>query len=247
VSWWARVESNHRPLACEANALPLSHAPDRRISLAQAFVPTIQAVIFDCDGTLVDSLPIVRDVLHDYLSTLDLAVPVAEATMLFGSGRLGDSVAALETRNGKPLPADFVEELLRRRDASIRDRLRAMEGAVELLDALSMPVAVASNAPLPQTMLSLEVTGLLEYFAPHVYSAHDVGWWKPHPGLFLHAAAQLGVPPQACAVVEDSPLGVEAALAAGMTVYLLADDAGCAGAQVIRCLADLPDHVRGTA
>jgi HAD superfamily hydrolase (TIGR01509 family) len=205
------------------------------------------AVIFDCDGTLVDSLPIVRDVLREYLGTLDLGVPVAEASALFGSGRLGDSVTALQTLLGKPLPDDFVDELLRRRDASVRERLRAMEGAVELLDTLSMPVAVASNAPLPQTMLSLEVTGLLEYFAPHVYSAHEVGSWKPDPGLFLHAAGQLGVPPSHCVVVEDSALGVEAGLAAGMKVYWLGDGDGCAGAQTIRCLADLPAHVKGVA
>ena len=206
---------------------------------------SIQAVIFDCDGTLVDSLPIVRDVLREYLGTLDLGIPVPEATALFGSGRLSDSVAALQALNGRPLPADFIDDLLRRRDASIRKGLQAMEGAVELLKGLSTPVAVASNAPLPQTLLSLEVTGLLEYFTPHVYSAHEVGSWKPHPGLFLHAAAKLGVPPSQCAVVEDSALGAEAGLAAGMTVYVLGDDLGCAGARVIRCLADLSSHVKG--
>jgi HAD superfamily hydrolase (TIGR01509 family) len=208
---------------------------------------SVNAIIFDCDGTLVDSLPIVRDVLRDYLATLDLGVPVAEAAGLFGSGRLGDSVAALEALNGRPLPAGFIDELLRRRDASVRERLRAMEGAAELLRELSMPVAVASNAPLAQTLLSLEVTGLIDYFTPHVYSAHVVGSWKPHPGLFLHAAAQLGVPPSQCAVVEDSALGVEAGLAAGMTVYMLAEGQGCEGVRMIHCLADLPNHVKGVA
>jgi HAD superfamily hydrolase (TIGR01509 family) len=208
---------------------------------------SVQAVIFDCDGTLVDSLPIVRDVLREYLRALDLGVPVAQAEALFGSGRLGDSVAGLTSLIGRPLPEDFVDELLRRRDASVRERLRAMEGAVELLEGLSTPVAVASNAPLPQTLVSLEVTGLLEYFGPHVYSAHEVGSWKPHPGLFLHAAAKLGVPPSQCAVVEDSQLGAEAGLAAGMTVYVLGEDLGCAGARVIRCLADLSTHVKGLA
>ena len=202
-------------------------------------------MIFDCDGTLVDSLPIVRDVLREYLGTLDLGIPVPEATALFGSGRLGDSVAALQTRSGRPLPADFIDELLRRRDASIRERLQAVEGAVELLKGLSTPVAVASNAPLPQTMLSLQVTGLLEYFAPHVYSAHEVGSWKPHPGLFLHAAAKLGVPPSRCVVVEDSALGAEGGVAAGMIVYGLGECGKCAGVRPLKGLADLPTHLRG--
>ena len=192
-------------------------------------------------------MPIVRDVLREYLGTLDLGVSVAEAEALFGSGRLADSVAALQGLAGTPLPADFIDELLRRRDASVRERLQAMEGAVELLKDLSLPVAVASNAPLPQTMLSLEVAGLLEYFAPHVYSAHEVGSWKPHPGLFLHAAAKLGVPPSRCAVVEDSSLGVQAGLAAGMAVYVLGDDVDCAGARRIRSLTDLRSHVTGAA
>lgn len=205
----------------------------------------VSAVIFDCDGTLVDSLPIVRDVLHAYLDTLDLGVPVAEASALFGSGRLGDSVTALQTRIGRPLPEDFIDELLRRRDASVRERLRAMEGAVALLESLSMPVAVASNAPLPQTMLSLEVTGLLEYFTPHVYSAHDIGWWKPHPGLFLHAAAMLGVPAAQCAVVEDSELGAEAGVAAGMIVYGLGDGAKCTGVRPVTTLADVSAYLGG--
>lgn len=204
-----------------------------------------QAVIFDCDGTLVDSLPIVRDVLRDYLSTLDLGVPVATATCLFGSGRLGDSVTALEGLVGRPLPPDFIGELLRRRDAGVRERLRAMEGAVELVSGLSMPKAVASNAPLPQTLLSLEVTGLLEHFGSHVYSAHDVRDWKPAPGLFLHAAEKLGVAPAQCAVVEDSLLGAAAGVAAGMTVYGLGEGGQCAGARPISGLADLFVHLIG--
>jgi HAD superfamily hydrolase (TIGR01509 family) len=201
----------------------------------------IGAVIFDCDGTLVDSLPIVRDVLRDYLSTLDLGVPLASATALFGSGRLGDSVSALERLIGRPLPTPFIDELLRRRDASVRERLKAMDGAAELVSALSIPIAVASNAPMAQTRLSLEVSGLLPHFEPHIYSAHEVGSWKPHPGLFLHAAEQLGVAPAQCAVVEDSALGAEGGLAAGMTVFALCEDASHmpAGVRRLSRLADL--------
>jgi HAD superfamily hydrolase (TIGR01509 family) len=201
----------------------------------------INAVIFDCDGTLVDSLPIVRDVLRDYLSTLDLGVPPASATALFGSGRLGDSVSALERLIGRPLPIDFIDELLRRRDVSIRERLRVMDGAADLVSALSMPIAVASNAPMAQTRLSLEVAGLLHHFEPHIYSAHDLECWKPHPGLFLHAAARLGVAPAHCAVVEDSALGAEGGLAAGMTVFVLCEDANRmpAGVRTVSRLSDL--------
>lgn len=204
-------------------------------------MPQIQAVLFDCDGTLVDSLPIVREVLREYLSTLDLGISVSDATALFGSGRLGDSVQALARACGRPLPDDFIDELLRRRDEGVRGRLRAVEGAVELVSRLSLPMAVASNAPMAQTRLSLEITGLAPYFGDHVYSAHDLGAWKPAPDLFLHAAARLDVEPAHCAVVEDSPVGAEAGLAAGMTVFGLGPRADVmpAGVRAIQRLGDL--------
>lgn len=203
----------------------------------------VQAVIFDCDGTLVDSLPIVRDVLGQYLDTLDLGVPLEQATRLFGSGRLGDSVSALEQLVGRPLPVDFIDQLLRRRDASVSRLLRPMPGALECFQALRIPLAVASNAPLPQTLLSLEVTGLLSHVTPHVYSAHAVGCWKPDPGLFLHVARQLGIEPERCGVVEDSALGVEAGLAAGMTVFAVGEASDCAGAIPIGRLTELAAHL----
>lgn len=199
----------------------------------------LAAVIFDCDGTLVDSLPIVRDVLRQYLETLDLGVPLEQATGLFGSGRLGDSVMALEQLVGRPLPGNFIDQLLQRRDENVRRLLRPMAGAAECLEALRVPAAVASNAPLPQTLLSLDVTGLLRYVTPHVYSAHEVGCWKPDPGLFVHTARQLGVEPERCAVVEDSALGVRAGLAAGMTVFAVGEASDFAGATAAT-LAELP-------
>src|SRR5262249_40554374 len=86
------------------------------------------------------------------------------------------------------------------------------------------PVAVASNGPLEQTRVSLEVTGLLRYFSANVFSAYDVDAWKPDPRLFLHAATVLGVDPSRCAVVEDGLSGIEAGVAAGMTVFALGRD-----------------------
>jgi HAD superfamily hydrolase (TIGR01509 family) len=181
----------------------------------------IEAVIFDCDGTLVDSLPLVAAVLAEYLGCLDLPCSLPEAAALFGSGRLDDSAAALEALIGRRLPPGFITELLRRRDDRVRQGLRPIDGALPLVGSLRLPIAVASNAPLAQTTLSLEVTGLLPHFASRVFSAHDVGSWKPEPGLFLHAAAALGVEASRCAVIEDSVVGIEAGLAAGMTVLAL--------------------------
>jgi HAD superfamily hydrolase (TIGR01509 family) len=86
---------------------------------------------------------------------------------------------------------------------------------------LRVPFCVASNGPRSKTELTLEITGLLPLFAGRVYSAYEVGAWKPDPGLFLHAANAMGAAPQRCAVVEDSEPGVLAGLAADMQVYVL--------------------------
>lgn len=119
----------------------------------------IEAIIFDCDGTLVDSLPLATEVLVEYLADLGVTLSESEATARFGSGRLAESVAELERSFGLQLPTDFVPELRRRRDAAVRTRLRPIDGASELLRGLRIPIAVASNGPLEQTRLSLEVTG----------------------------------------------------------------------------------------
>ncbi len=191
----------------------------------------IDAIIFDCDGTLVDSLPLATAVLVEYLASLGVTLSASEATVHFGSGRLAESVAGFERFLGAKLPGAFVPELRRRRDRAVRERLRPIDGALELVRTLQIPIAVASNGPLQQTALSLEVTGLLRYFSPNVFSAYDVGSWKPDPGLFLHAAERLGVEPSRCAVVEDAAPGIDAGIAAGMVVFALCDD-------------DYPNHER---
>jgi len=181
----------------------------------------IDAVIFDCDGTLVDSLPLSTRVLVEYLAELGIVLSASDAAARFGDGRLTHAMAEFERSLGYRLPADFVPELRRRRERAVRASLRAMEGAVALLSALRIPLAVASNGPLAQTRLSLEVTGLLGYFSDNIFSAYELDAWKPDPAVFLHAAAALGVDPARCAAVEDGALGVDAGVAAGMTVFSL--------------------------
>jgi HAD superfamily hydrolase (TIGR01509 family) len=209
----------------------------------------IEAIIFDCDGTLVDSLPLASSVLAEYLARLGIARSEKELAAAFGAGKLAEAVAEFERALGRSLPVDFIPELRRRRDRAARERLRPVDGAVELLSKLRLPIAVASNGPLQQTLVSLEATGLLPYFSTRVFSAYDVDSWKPHPGLFLHAAKALAVEPIRCAVVEDAPLGVEAGLAAGMTVFALCEDQNWASDRVrtVRRLADISLYLNGAA
>lgn len=94
-------------------------------------------------------------------------------------------------------------------------------GAFDLLERLTIPFCVATNGPREKAELTLELTGLLKFFPDRLFSAYEVGIYKPDPGLFLHAAQVMGVAPERCAVVEDSLPGVQAGLAAGMQVYAL--------------------------
>ncbi len=204
----------------------------------------VEAVIFDCDGTLVDSVPLATEVLVGYLSDLGHGVPASEIGERFACGRMSELLLDLERTLGCALPNDFVGELRRRRDGAMRARLRPIDGARELLAGLMVPMAVASNGPRDQTTLSLELTGLLPFFSERVFSAYDVGSWKPDPGLLLHVATQLGVEPARCLVVEDAGLGVDAALAAGMPVLALCESRWPPDrVRRIRHLSEVRDHV----
>jgi HAD superfamily hydrolase (TIGR01509 family) len=202
----------------------------------------IKAVIFDCDGVLVDSVGLAGEVLAEYLRDLGFAVTRQEATRRFGSGKMADYVARFERETGKHLPEKFEQELRSRRDQTFRERLRSVDGAVELVRGLRIPSCVASNGPIPQIELSLRIVGLFEHFEGRIFSAYSLRAWKPEPQLFLHAGSALGVTPAECAVVEDSELGILAGLAAGMQVFAFLPGGGesaHAGVRTIRQMSEL--------
>jgi len=182
----------------------------------------IDAVIFDCDGTLVDSEVLSLQVLVDYIAELGLDVPHEEAMSRFAGTNLSLVFSELAGRLNRPLPEDHVEEFRRRQIERLRRDLQPMEGAAPLLEAMTLPFCVASNAPRPKIRVCLEETGLAKHFdETRIFSAYDIDRWKPEPDLFFAAADRLGVRPERCAVVEDSTPGIEAGLAAGMTVFAL--------------------------
>ena len=206
----------------------------------------IRAVIFDCDGVLVDSVGLAGEVLAEYLRDLGFNVTRQEATRRFGSGRMAGYVARFESETGKKLPEDFERELRRRRELVFRERLRPVLGAPELVDALTVPSCVASNGPMAQIEHSLRVVGLAERFEGRIFSAYSIRAWKPDPQLFLHSAQTLGVAAADCAVVEDTELGLQAAVAAGMQAFAYLPAGGtpvAPGVQVLRALGDLLDFL----
>lgn len=203
-------------------------------------------MIFDCDGVLVDSVGLAGEVLAEYLRDLGFDVTLREATRRFGSGKMADYVARFERETGRRLPENFEQELRKRRDQTFATRLRAVAGAHELVQGLPVPSCVASNGPMAQIEHSLRIVGLHQHFENRIFSAYTVRAWKPDPQLFLHAGAALGTSPHECAVIEDSELGVQAGLAAGMQVFAYLPGGGSSGhaaARTLRQLGELRAHL----
>jgi HAD superfamily hydrolase (TIGR01509 family) len=215
-------------------------------------------VIFDCDGVLVDSEPIAIRELCRSLSGLGIAVTEDDAYRRFLGRGWSAVVEAVTLGRGRPITDAETAAFRAALFARFRTDLRPMAGIAACLDRLAgRPMGVASSSIPERLTLSLDVTGLMPRFAPHVYSASAVPRGKPAPDLFLLAADRLGVAPADCVVVEDSPTGIEAARAAGMrTVAFLGGShvgpGGLADAvaalrpdATIHHLAELPDLILG--
>lgn len=206
-------------------------------------------VIFDCDGVLVDSEPVSNEVLAQMLSEQGLPTTLAESRSAYQGLLLSDVLARAQAQLGRPLPAGWLESYERRRAEAFQRELQPIEcvaEAIEALRAAGVHVCVASQGKLSKTELSLQLTGLRGLFGEHaLFSAYQVPRGKPHPDLFLHAAKTMGVSPDDCVVVEDTPSGVLAAVAAGMRVLGYAADSDdaelrSAGAEVFGSMRSLP-------
>lgn len=199
-------------------------------------------IIFDLDGTLVDSEPACSQALLDLLP--ELTEDLADLIQLYRGKKLADIFADIENKIGRDLPITF-ETSYRERVASIFDSdLRAMPGAAEALELITFPVCVASSGPRCKIQHALDLTGLSRFFGQRLFSSYDVGFWKPDPQLFLHAAKEMAIEPDRCVVVEDSSVGIAAAVSAGMQAVQYLPDQGqklAEGALTIRDLRELTD------
>jgi len=180
-----------------------------------------ELVIFDCDGTLVDSEVVAARAWSEYVAGYGVTLSPEEALARFRGVSMKWCISHIEQLHGQTLPDHFEQELRALMGGMLEQHLQPISGAVEMVEQLHLPFALASNAPHHKIELCLRVTGLLPHFAGRIFSAYDVQRWKPDPALFLFAAERLGVAPQRCAVVEDSLPGVQAGLAAGMRVIAL--------------------------
>ena len=210
----------------------------------------VRAVIFDCDGVLVDSERIAAPILAELLTELGLPTTTEEVDRDFKGRSWASGLAVITERRGHPAWPELHERYRAQLFAAFDARLEPIAGiaaALDALDAAAVPYCVASSGDHERIRRGLRAAGLLHRFPDEtVFSVDDVRHGKPAPDLFLHAAQRMGFDPTATVVVEDSPAGVQAGVAAGMRVlgYVAADaDADALasrGAEPFQDMAELP-------
>jgi HAD superfamily hydrolase (TIGR01509 family) len=176
-------------------------------------------VIFDCDGVLIDSEVITCRVQAERLTAHGFGITTDDVIRRFTGMRDREMYAILEREHGRALPDDYDVRTKEAIAEVYRRELRALPGVAAAIDAIALSKCVASSSNPVKLRFGLELTGLYPRFAPHLFSAAQVGRGKPAPDLFLFAAAEMGRAPGECLVVEDSIAGVQAARAAGMAVF----------------------------
>jgi HAD superfamily hydrolase (TIGR01509 family) len=208
-----------------------------------------ELVVFDCDGVLVDSDRISLRIQAERISALGLEMSYEECVRDFLGLGMPATLRILAERLGRPLPEGWETEL----DAAVRDGFRReltpVPGIAEALERIELPACVASSGNHEKMRLTLGLTGLWDRFAGRIFSADEVKHGKPAPDLFLLAASRMSTPPERCIVVEDSPFGIAAAKAAGMSALGFAAATSAARLDaadaVFTAMEDLPGFISG--
>ena len=183
----------------------------------------IAAILFDCDGVLVDSEPITMRVLRQCLHESGWSLSLAECMALFVGVTVRSKTALIEARTGQPLTDAWMDDFYARRNRALTAELQPIAGAVDAVRTLHARlqgrIACASGADRLKVELQLAQVGLADCFAGRVFSGHEMPRSKPAPDVYLAAAQALALAPACCLVVEDTPTGVQAGVAAGATVW----------------------------
>ncbi|GAA4424515.1 HAD-IA family hydrolase [Bremerella cremea] len=193
----------------------------------------VQCVIFDLDGTLVDSETVGSQVLLELFPDLDDTLD--SISERYRGWRMANILADIEQRLKRKLPESFEHDYRELAAVRLEEGLRPMPGVREMLDQLTLPSCVASNAPPEKIALALRIGGLSDYFGERMFSCYTVGAWKPDPKIFLHASQAMGFAPQQCVVVEDSDVGVAAGVAAGIPVLRYDPIGKYESSEVVQC------------
>ncbi len=181
------------------------------------------AVLFDCDGVLVDSEPITNGVLCQMLNESGWALSPQDCMRIFVGKAVRDERALIEARTGRPLTEDWMQTFYERRNLRLKAKLQAVPGALQAVVAAHRftqgRIACASGADRHKVEFQIDQAGMRPYFEQRIFSGHECARSKPHPDVYLVAARSVAVDPARCLVVEDTPTGVTAGVAAGATVW----------------------------
>ena len=177
----------------------------------------IECVLFDSDGTLVDSEFICNKAIAIMFGELGVQLDATELMLKYKGGKMDEVLALISTQNQVTLPSNFIPRYRALVNELFVADLKPVDGIIDVLDALDIPVAVVSNGPKAKVEKALELCGLQDYFKDNIYSAYDLQCWKPDAGIYLAAAKDMGFTHTQCAVVEDSTTGVQAGLNANIT------------------------------
>tara|TARA_R110002073_G_scaffold128999_3_gene275069 strand:- start:24775 stop:25410 length:636 start_codon:yes stop_codon:yes gene_type:complete len=208
-----------------------------------------KCIIFDCDGVLVDSESISSQIIVDLANDLGANINLEYALNNYIGTSLEFVTNDIQSRIQSSVPKSFVENYRIKSYEAFKNELQPIKGIRKLLKSLTIPICVASNGPLDKMKLNLKVTKLIDYFNDNLFSAYEIGFWKPDPALFLHAADKMGIQPHECAVIEDSISGIKAAKSGGFDVYGFAKGKHKKpfkneGATVFEAMSDLPYLLR---
>ena len=215
--------------------------------MSQAF----DLIIFDCDGVLVDSERVANEVFARVLDEVcGLQFTLDDMFDTFVGHSRAQCLQKVETMIGAPPPPELDLRYQRDINDALEKTVRAIDGIETVLQTVQLPYCVASSGAHDKMKMTLGKTGLMRYLEGNIFSTSDVERGKPHPDIYLHAARSMGVTdPARCIVVEDSPIGVSGAVAAGMRVFGFAElmpaaRLHAAGAHhVFERMPDLPDLI----
>lgn len=180
-------------------------------------------VIFDCDGILVESESLAAQAFSGLLARYQIYLTADECEALFVGKTITQCIDYLNNSNPGLLPNNFREQLDELSEELFASSLQPVQDVLPVLQALSrrgIAMAVASNGGWAKVHTNLQRTGLVDFFGAQLFSAEHTAQPKPAPDVYLAAAEAQGVPPQFCIVVEDSDVGAQAGLSAGMRVLL---------------------------
>ena len=180
----------------------------------------IKGIIFDCDGTLVDSEYLFNRALSIKFEERGVRLTANQLVARFRGVKFADVIATIEQEYSVNLDENFIEQYRTLVSTFFKQDLQACEGVAETLAKIDLPMSVATNGPLAKMKIAMDVTELSGFFNDRLFSAYEVDCWKPDPGLFLHVASIMNLTAQECLVVEDSVVGIEGAIAANMKAVL---------------------------